>query len=208
MTKIIILEGISTSGKSLLQNFLKNYFEKNGKKVASVDEKEGLNALLDKQNRSLTKSLGVLKSLILNYTSQNYDYIIFDRFHISHNGTLKDSNFEDFDEIEYLLKKFDSKIIYLHVDNSKIIQRIRTVLETTRKNSSFEEFFRSRIIPGCNTLEEENQKIFSFYSLRADQHIKDINKTKLPCLKIDVSDIIKKEEYTNIFIQALDFLEN
>lgn len=208
MTKIIILEGMSTSGKSLLQNFLKNYFEKKGKRVTSVDEKEGLNILLDKQNRSLTKSLGVLKSLILNYTSQNYDYIIFDRFHISHNGTLKDSNFEDFDEIESLLKKFDSKIIYLHVDNSKIIQRIRDVLETTRKDSSFEKFFRNRVIPECNTLEEENQKIFSFYYVRINQHVEDLGKTKLPCLKIDVSDIIKKEEYTNIFIQALDFLEN
>ena len=207
MTKIIILEGMSTSGKSLLQNFLKINLEKEGKKVASVDEKEGLNILLDKQNRSLTKSLEVLKSLILDHTTQNYDFIIFDRFHISHNGTLKDSKFEDFDEIESLLKKFDSKIIYLHVDNSKIVQRIRTVLNTTRKNSSFEEFFRSRVIPGCNTLEEENQRMFSFYSVRTEQHLKDLNKTKLPYLKIDVSDIVKKEEYTNVFMQVLDFLE-
>ena len=207
MTKIIILEGMSTSGKSLLQNFLKINLEKEGKKVASVDEKEGLNILLDKQNRSLTKSLEVLKSLILDHTTQNYDFIIFDRFHISHNVTLKYSKFEDFDEIESLLKKFDSKIIYLHVDNSKIVQRMRTVLNTTRKNSSFEEFFRSRVIPGCNTLEEENQRMFSFYSVRTEQHLKDLNKTKLPYLKIDVSDIVKKEEYTNIFMQVLDFLE-
>jgi thymidylate kinase len=206
MSKIIILEGMSTSGKSLVQSYLKENYEQKGKSVLIVDEKEGLNVLLDKKNRSLKNSINVLKNLIIEKTKLKYDYIVFDRFHISHNGTL-DSNFEDFSEIEELLLKHDSRIIYLHVNKNQIIKRMRKCLETTRKNSSFETFFKNRVITDCNSLKEEDKKIYDFYSKRINQHLEDLKKTKLNCLKVNVSKFFLKEEYIPVYEKVINFIE-
>ncbi len=204
-TQIILLEGISTSGKTTIQNLLKKYFEKKEIKALNIDEKETIGHLIN-GDKTLETSLKVMKKLILDNINKKYEYIVFDRFHLSNHGTIKESSFEDYKEIENLLSENSGKIIYLHVDKEKVCNRIKSCMKN-RKGIDHEKWFK-RVTKGANNSKEIDKTIYDFYENRINRHLEDIKKTRLGVLKIDVSEINNNlKEYEKTLPQIIKFIE-
>ncbi len=119
--KIIILEGIATSGKTSVKNKLAEAFVKNGINFSIIGEDETLMPLLHDTDKQT--SIDLLKNIIGNAFKGEKDFIIFDRLFLSHtfktNSTLK-----DFQEIEDMLRG-KSLLVFLKIDEAAIPERIK-----------------------------------------------------------------------------------
>lgn len=75
--KIIILEGIATSGKTSIKNKLADAFVEKGINFSIIEEDETLMPILDNKDRQI--SIGLLKEVISKALKEEKDFIIFDR---------------------------------------------------------------------------------------------------------------------------------
>lgn len=118
--KILILEGIATSGKTTIKNKLEKYFDKKGLNYLVIEEDETLMPIL----HNINKKIGIahLKKVIKKALAQKKDILIFDRLYFTHIFRTK-SSINDFKSIENLLKK-SSLLIFLKIDKRKIGKRI------------------------------------------------------------------------------------
>ena len=118
--KILILEGIATSGKTTIKNKLEKYFDKKGLNYLVIEEDETLMPILHNTNKRI--SITHLKKVIKKALAQKRDILIFDRLYFTHIFRTK-SSMKDFKSIENLLKK-SSLLIFLQIDKKKISERI------------------------------------------------------------------------------------
>ncbi len=204
MTKIIIFEGTGTSGKSVMQSKINNYYISKRKSVKIIDEYQITKNLHFQEKRNKISSIEQLKKII-NSLDINFDYIIFDRFHFAHAASLNLA-LEDFKEIELALKNYDAKVIFFYYSSSSLVKRVRNSLKY-RKGTGFETFLNN-IIKGSRSIEEEDKKIFEHFNGRMNRLKKIINKTDLPILQIDVSKINTIEKYDSLVPKIIDFIEN
>lgn len=206
MAKIVIFEGNATSGKSILQNILADILKSKGKKVLVVDEKVITKSFIKSSTRNVAGSLKLLDSVIEKYFNKKYEYIIFDRFHFTHIVTLKTS-FNYFIHLEDKLQWYDLRIVYLYYQPECIIRRIRSSAEIRNiKDIGYIKHLQ-RIIADAKTTEEENQKIQKYYDFRLKKYEDIIKKTKLPVLKLDVTDKKTINDYEKLIPQILKFIE-
>lgn len=201
MTKIIILEGTGTSGKSIMQKKIKDYYISNQKTVQIINEYKTTKNLHFQKTRNKNESLNQLKKIIKSLNTKT-DYIILDRFHFSHIASL-DLQIEDFKEIEDSLKKLNTKIILFYYSSNSIIKRIRNSLQH-RKGTNFETFFNN-IIKNSNSIDEENKKIFQHFNQRTKKLKEIIKKTNLETLKINVSKINNIKDYDKLIPKIINF---
>ncbi len=118
--KILILEGIATSGKTTIKNELEKYFSKKGLNYLVVEEDETLMPILHNTDKKI--SIAHLKKVIKKALAQKKDVLIFDRLYFTHIFRTK-SSIHDFKSVENLLKK-SSLLIFLKIDKKRIEKRI------------------------------------------------------------------------------------
>jgi len=119
--KIIILEGIASSGKTAIKNYLCEYLKNKRLNFIIVEEDESLMPILD--NKDPHVAINHLKEAISKYLKKNVDVIIFDRLYFTHVFRTK-SELDTFSEIENLIKLHNAKIFLLKIDESQIKNRI------------------------------------------------------------------------------------
>lgn len=118
--KIIILEGIATSGKTTVIKELSKALIKRKASFSVMSEVETLLPLLD--NKDKRKSIEFLKPILKKAMDKEQDLLIFDRLFFTH---IFRTNcvIEDFREIENSIKD-KATLIFLKIDEAKIPERI------------------------------------------------------------------------------------
>jgi thymidylate kinase len=132
--KILIIEGIPTSGKS---SVIKKISELLGEdQVRVYREPETHIPIMDKPEELHTE---FFESLIRDAVESGANFVIFDRFHLTQAIRAKVS-IGEYSEIENLLVKQKTLVAYLQVDESAIADRIRLAAEHRDKERS--EYFQ------------------------------------------------------------------
>lgn len=191
--RFIILEGISTSGKTTLQKLLVESLQVSGSQVICLSEKQTVANILEGK-KTVDESKAQLMSL-LDSISNNTDYVICDRFHFAHCGSLHCS-LDSFREIETRLSGIDTAIVMLWIDEEDVVLRIRNLLE--HRDTPFQEHV-NKIIAGSQSQEEEDEKLKEFYHVRIEKYRECIHETKLPVLMCSVN-----EDYEQIVKKILE----
>ncbi len=118
--KILILEGIATSGKTTLMNRLEKYLNKKQLSYYIIKEKETLMPILYNTNKDV--SLAYLKKVIKKGLNQKKDILIFERLYFTHIFRTN-SKIKDFKEIENLFKE-STLLVFLKINQYKIKERV------------------------------------------------------------------------------------
>lgn len=140
--KVLILEGIPTSGKS---SITKEIFELLGKDYVRVyGEPETHEPIMDKPEGL---HIEFFKTLLQDAVESGIDLVIFDRFHFTQAFRAK-AGIGEYAEIEDLLAKQEALVVYLWIEDSVIANRIRLTAERRDRdpNELFQwgEYFRSK----------------------------------------------------------------
>lgn len=135
--KILILEGIATSGKTTIKNNLEKYFDKKGLNYLVIEEDETLMPILHNTNRKI--GIAHLKKVIKKALAQKKDILIFDRLYFTHVFRTR-SSINDFKGIENLLKK-SSLLVFLKIDKKKIGRRI---YDTMKQRPKWADYVRKK----------------------------------------------------------------
>jgi thymidylate kinase len=163
--KIIILEGIATSGKTTLLNLLKEGFEARGDTVNIIDEKQTLMPILE--DRSAEANINLCKRLMDEVKEKKTNYIIFDRFYFSHIFRTR-SNGDCFKEIYQFLKDNSALAILLTVNTKDIYQRIVSASEY--RDESWLKFVESK---------GNKEEIEQYYTVQQKKFLELFGETKL-----------------------------
>ena len=118
--KILILEGIATSGKTTIKKKLAEILNRKGFSFSVIEEDKTLMPLLDNFDRQV--SLDLLKNVIGAALNEDRDFVIFDRLFFTHIFRTK-SSIDDFGEIENLIRD-NALLIFLKIDEERIPERI------------------------------------------------------------------------------------
>ncbi len=140
--KVLIFEGIATSGKSTVISGLQKALP--NRVVVVAGETETHIPIMQETNG---KHIEFFKKLIQKYLAKRPDILIFDRLYLTQAFRAKCS-IDNYAEIEKLLSKYSSLTIFLKVDDDVIEDRI-----TKASGHRGLDYFRSR----GETLEERRQ---------------------------------------------------
>jgi thymidylate kinase len=128
--KILIVEGIATSGKSSLIEKISTQL---GKDIVKVyGEEQTHEPIMDKTD---DLHIGFFKSLLNDALKSNSRLTIFDRFHLTQAFRAK-AGISEYKEIEDLLAKQNTLIAYLKVGEDAIADRIRLTAERRDKEQT------------------------------------------------------------------------
>lgn len=121
--KILVFEGVATSGKSTvisgLQKALPDFM------VVVAGESETHEPIMKERS---DKHIGFFKELIYRMLSTKPDLLIFDRLYLTQAFRAK-CDISDYSEIEKLLSKYSPLTIFLKVDEDTIEDRISRAAE-------------------------------------------------------------------------------
>jgi thymidylate kinase len=168
--KILIVEGIPTSGKSSLIKNISKLLKENkvvvfgepNTHIPIMDEPEGLH-------------IEFFKSLLQQAVKSKADLVIFDRFHFTQALRAK-ASISNYSEIEDLLAKQKTLVVYLQVDDSAIANRIRLTSERRDKDPAehfqWGEYFKKK----GNSFEE----IAKHYAAQQQDQMELLKQSKLP----------------------------
>lgn len=120
-TRVIILEGIATSGKTTLQKLLENKLSAD---FAVKTFSEGITLMPLVENKLPGIAVSYLQKLLLKFKKSKTDFIITDRFHFTHVFRTGNKN-KYFRNVEqYFLKNFNVLTVLLFVNESVIKKNI------------------------------------------------------------------------------------
>jgi thymidylate kinase len=184
--KVIILEGIATSGKTSVKNKLVEILAARQENFSIINEEESLLPILNNTDRKI--SIALLKKIISEALNSDKKIIIFDRLFFTHIFKTG-SSVEEFKEIENMLVSC-SLLVFLKIDESKIPERIERArqhrekewVEYVNKKGNNEEIFQYYINQQRLLLELINQtslnyKIYDTTDMDFDDIANDILKT-------------------------------
>jgi thymidylate kinase len=134
--KILIIEGIATSGKSSLIERISNLLGKDNVKV--YGESDTHIPIMGKTDDLHTE---FFKSLLEDATRSNAKLIIFDRFHFTQAFRAK-ANVVKYFEVEDLLAEQTTLVVYLLVDEDAIANRVKLAAE--HREESWGEYVRTK----------------------------------------------------------------
>jgi len=118
--RILIFEGIATSGKSTLIKKLSDALPPGIKiRLASEDE---THVPIMKATSEL--HLGFFENLVHDFTQPSPDVVVIDRFYLTQAFRAK-SSLQAYKQVEDMLKPFNPLTIFLKVDPSAVAERIR-----------------------------------------------------------------------------------
>jgi thymidylate kinase len=181
--KVLILEGIATSGKSTVITHLKKVLE--GLKVVVADESDTHEPIMEKRS---DKHIGFYKTLIHRMLATRPDLLIFDRLYLTQAFRAK-CDISDYSEIEELLSKYSPLTIYLKVDEAAIEDRISKAAE--HRGS---DYFKFR-----GTSKERAQ----YYIDQQRHQLKSLERSTLPYKVINTTD----NDYDKVVQEILEFVK-
>jgi thymidylate kinase len=124
--RIIILEGVTTVGKTTVFCNLQRYSKEHGFKWLFIPESETIMPIIDSVNQKFNNEH--FKDLFKNKFCKNADLYIFDRLHFS--SIFKTgAKAKDLEEIEKILYKFNTQIFMLYVQKDFLRKRIEESME-------------------------------------------------------------------------------
>ena len=174
MKKIIILEGIATSGKTTLKEKLALYFIDTGHKTEIVSEDETLMPIL--HNTEKIASLKLLNEVLKKTLETEADIIIFDRLYFTHLFRTK-SSLADFSSIENLLSQHQSLTVLLTIEKTAIKERIFKAMQ--HRDTEWTEFVKKK---------GTDDEIVKYYQDQQDKLLELTKESKLPSLILDMTD--------------------
>ena len=137
--KIIILEGIATSGKTSVKNELTKILDIRGFEHLFVDEDETLMPVLN--NKDPEVSARYLESVLTKYLAHPKSVIIFDRFYLSHIWRTG-GDLAKFETCTNLLLREKAKICFLEIPGDKIPERIQ--LAVSHRDQQWNDYVKTR----------------------------------------------------------------
>jgi len=163
--KILIVEGIATSGKSSLirkiSELLKN------QKLIVVGEPATHEPIMGTPN---DLHIEFFRSLIDNATKSDADLVIFDRLHLTQ-ACRANASIAQYSEVEELLTAQKTLVVYLRVDEDAIAERVLRALG--HRNKEWGDYVQTK----GKTLEE----IAKYYIYQQRIQIKLLSQSKLAC---------------------------
>jgi thymidylate kinase len=121
--KVLIFEGIATSGKSSVISGLQKALA--GLKVVVAGESETHEPIMEQRAE---RHIEFFSSLINRLTAEKPDLLVFDRLYLTQAFRSK-SGISDYSEIEGLLNKYSPLTIFLRVDEDAIENRVSKASE-------------------------------------------------------------------------------
>jgi thymidylate kinase len=134
--KILIIEGIATSGKSSL---IKKLTELSGEKKLLVLGEPATHIPIMGKTDEL--HIEFFKSLVNNAVKADADLVIFDRLHFTQAYRAK-VNIAEYYEIENLLATQNALLAYLQLDEDSIAERVR--LATEHRDKEWGEYVQTK----------------------------------------------------------------
>ena len=131
--KVLIFEGIATSGKSTVTNLLKEALSEHKVIIVSEDDTH-----IPIMKETSDKHIDFFKDLINRMSLKNPDILIFDRLYLTQAFRTK-CDISDYAEVEELLDRYSASTIFLKVDENAIENRI---LKSSEHRGP--EYFESR----------------------------------------------------------------
>lgn len=172
--KIIILEGMATSGKSTITKSLYKKLSAQGKRVRAVTEAETLMPIL--HDTSLGVNLRQCEDLLAKYSATDCDYLIFDRFYFTHIFRSQ-AEAATFNEVLAELMGQDTLAVLLTIPESQIEHRIFS--STAHRDPSWEDFIMKK--------GETREDITEYYVEQQQLFLNLFAETKLNHIIIDSS---------------------
>ncbi|MBP7075287.1 MAG: hypothetical protein KBA81_07895 [Rhabdochlamydiaceae bacterium] len=124
--KLIIFEGIASSGKTTLERLLADKLP-NSKIVTEGDT---LMPLIE--NRDQVAAIDYLRKLITVFKKETADYLIIDRFHLTH-AFRSHASLKEFSSIEESLRELgETLLVLLTIDTDSIKARIEETMSYRR----------------------------------------------------------------------------
>lgn len=120
--KIIILEGIATSGKTTIKDLLVSEFKKRKLKFAVINEEQTLIPILENTNKDV--SVNFMSKILDKFLALDKDVLIFDRFYFTHIFRTS-SKIENFIVIENKLSKYNILLVLLTINEDRISERVQ-----------------------------------------------------------------------------------
>jgi thymidylate kinase len=201
MAILIFLEGVNTCGKSVISENLQDMLTKKGYSCENIHEKKILDTFLP-DNITEEKNKSMLIKIFKDELKKDIDYIIFDRGYFSGLNYLN-INFEKFRNIDNLLAKNGAIVILLHFDIKTIPKRIKNSLKYRERD--FIDYY-NKLISECKSSQEEDLALIKSYDSSMKGFIKNIEKSKMKHIKIDVTNIYNKDSYSKIMGRILTFI--
>jgi len=136
--KIIILEGIATSGKTSIIKYLSAFFDQKNFKFSIISEDKTLMPILHNQDKQV--SIELLKLVIKQALTDDKEFIIFDRLFFTHIFRTN-SDYSNFREIEQMIKDY-TILAFLKIDEDQIPTRIEYARQ--HRDKSWNEYISQK----------------------------------------------------------------
>ena len=181
--KVLIFEGVATSGKSTVISSLQKALP--DLRVVVSGESETHEPIMDER---ADKHIVFFKKLISRLASEKPDLIIFDRLYLTQAFRAK-CNISDYSEIEELLSKYTPLTIFLKVDEDTVEDRISKASEHRES-----DYFKFRGTP-----KERAQ----YYIYQQRHLLKLLGHSTLPHEVIDTTD----HNYESVIEKVVTFIK-
>ncbi len=123
--KIIILEGIATSGKTSVRNELEKILRARNLEYVFVEENETLMPIL--HNKDIKVSIEYINTLLNKYIAFKDKVLVFDRLFLTHIWRVS-SEINQFKESLEILATNNATICFLQIPEQNISERIKTAM--------------------------------------------------------------------------------
>jgi thymidylate kinase len=162
--KIIIFEGIATSGKSTVISGLAKSLSH--KKVLIADETDTHEPIMHQVERL---HIEFFKNLVDKLAAQNMEFLLIDRLYLTQAFRAK-TDLNSYKDIEDLLLQYKPLTIYLQVNESAIAGRIAKAIE--HRESKWEEYVKTK---GKSIAE-----IADYYIVQQQNQLRLLKQSKIP----------------------------
>lgn len=190
-TKIIILEGVTTTGKSSVFYNLQRYAKEHNLNWIFVPETETTIPIIDSIDPK--KNNNHLEKLLKRALGQKADLYVFDRLHFS--SIFKtNAKTEDLKEVEEILSEFDAQIFMLYVPVISLRERIKESMKY--RNVEWTEYL-------LNKVGGDKEKVADIYVNRQELVMQLMKKSLLKINIVDTSD----QNFVRVTRQIIDELK-
>jgi len=185
--KILILEGIATSGKSTITDRIGEQLVGLSVRVATEEE---THIPIMKQTSKL--HITFFEDLIKRLVNEKPELIIFDRLYLTQ-AFRAGVSIEEYSDLENALSKYDTLTVFLKVDDHAVAERITRAVEY--RDPTWGEYVKTK---GRTTSE-----IADYYISQQRNQIDLLNTSKLPHMVCNTT----KHDYKEITQQILEKLQ-
>jgi thymidylate kinase len=185
--KILILEGVATSGKSTIADKIKEQLA--GLSVRVVTEEETHIPVMKKTNEL---HIMFFEYLVKRLVNEKPELIIFDRLYLTQ-AFRAGVSIEKYSDLENLLSKYDTLTVFLKVDDYAVAERIKRAVE--HRDSAWGEYIKTK--------GETTSEIADYYISQQRTQIGLINASNLPHMVCDTT----SHDYKEVTQQILKKLQ-